>query len=181
MVRSITVHSPNCDYCGGLKYMNRDPKATYDIEMFTDGAFHLVHGSQAHCKLALLWEPPIISGGMYNDFRTNPGASSPFHKVYTVDPGLIQSNPSKFTRYLVADSWVRSNSMLTVDSADGRAIAEYFLQQAYRGKRNGVSMIFSSKQHAVVSKGVFMCVTRCTGHAWLRAHELGSVCDRTSE
>jgi hypothetical protein len=170
LVKSVTVRAPNCDEaCGGTRYHNPNPHAKYTIELVTDGAFHAVQNSQANCKLALLWEPPAISPGMYQDFLTNKDASTLFHKIFTYDPRLMDSNPTKFTRYLAGDSWVRTNSMLSSDTAEGREIADFVLQQAIRGKRDGVSMIFSKKQTAPVCLIVKLseCSTSCTvtGHA----------------
>jgi hypothetical protein len=162
LVKSVTVRAPNCgETCAGIRYHNPNPDAKYTIELVTDGAFHIVQNSPANCKLALLWEPPAISPGMYTDFLTNKAASAPFHKVFTNDPKLIDSDPGKFMRYLAGDSWVRTNSLLSSDTVQGRAIADYFLQQALRGKRDGVSMIFSKKQSAPVCAFCRICICVC--------------------
>jgi hypothetical protein len=138
VVKSIVVHAPNCnEVCAGIRYTSTDPGATYTIEMFTDNAFHKVHSSTASCKLALLWEPPAISNGMYNQFLRDKTVSQPFHKIFTVDPVLIESDSKKFTRYLPADSWVYDG---------GGDVNEIVQKKANELNTSSISMIFSNKQ-----------------------------------
>jgi hypothetical protein len=151
LVKSVTVHAPNCnETCGGVRYYSKHPEATYTVEVFTDRSFERVHNSTASCKIAILWEPPADSVGMYflYYFSTDKNLSRPFHKVLTTSDSLIQSDQSKFMRYLSSDVWVRKDPRLVEDSDHGREVAERYLDAAISGKSKGISMIFSYKQYA---------------------------------
>jgi hypothetical protein len=155
LVKSITIRAPNCnDTCGGVRYTSKHPDANYTIEVFTDRAFDRVRNSTATCKLALLWEPPADSVGMYYFyyFTTDPHFSEPFHKVFTFSDRLIDSDHSKFVRYLSAEVWVRQDPILTMGSEYARRVADEYLYTAIRAKERGVSMILSHKNTAAGHK-----------------------------
>lgn len=131
-IRSITIHAPNCNNeCGGVRHQNALGK--YDVEVFTDQAFHMASSSNAHCKLALLWEPPTISPHMYNTNAYNPLV---LDAVFTVSEQMMMSNSSFFLRYLPPDSWVGT---FPDPSPDAVLIP---------GKDAGISIILSSKKSA---------------------------------
>jgi hypothetical protein len=151
LVKSITIHAPNCnDTCGGIRYTSDHPDANYTIEVFTDKSFDHVYNSTATCKLALLWEPPANSVGMYYFyyFSTDRNFARPFHKVFTFSDRLIDSDPTKYVRYLNAEVWVRKDPILAVHSENARRVADEYLYSAIRAKDSGVSMILSEKNAA---------------------------------
>ena len=140
LARSVKVNSPNDPSAGGIRYTSNDPNAIYDIEVFTDGSFHLADQSNAQCKIALLWEPPSISDAMYQEFL-NGHVDQKFNKVFTFHKGLLEKNPDKFKRYLPADAWVRSRILLQDE--------DYYFNQSIQCKTEEmVSMILSDKKSA---------------------------------
>jgi hypothetical protein len=146
LVRSVKVFGCDCKEKNGVKYLNPSSNATYTIELFPADSVHQVHKSKADCKLALIRESPAIIPGTYRSFHQNKKISAPFHKIFTTASTLIDSNHTKFTRYLLAMSWVRKDPRMASESQ----VAEYYLQQAIQSKAMGISIILSHKKFAPV-------------------------------
>jgi len=143
-VTRITAHAINWGIQTEVTYANEGP-VPFHVEIFSDGSFQNVDASTAHCKLALLVEPPVISPAMYRDFK-DPRVHQQFDAVFTFNDELL-SMGKPFHLSLFGSCTVLFASERVIWPQNLSA-ALFDASRIIAGKKAGISEIFSSKAYA---------------------------------
>jgi len=80
----------------------RKPNIKHPITVFTDGYLPEVHSNPSEVKIGMLFEPPIISGGIYTYAIQNHSA---FNYILTFNEDLLKVS-DKFRYYPYGTTWV---------------------------------------------------------------------------